>query len=620
MCGITGIHHFDDQRKVDQSILRKMTEKIRHRGPDGEGYFIAQNVGLGHRRLSIIDLSTGDQPMKDENDNVIIFNGEIYNYLELREELIKLGEKFRTTSDTEVILKAYKVWGTNCQQKFNGMWAFALWDDAAKLLFISRDRLGEKPLNYTLTDNSFIFSSEIKGILGYGLTSQPDPQLLEIYFNLGYIPAPYTLFKNIRKLKAGHYIIVKGDSFSEKPYWTLPDITEADLITDEKYVYNEFEKLFQNSVKIRMRSDVPFGAFLSGGLDSGSIVSIMNNFSNNQIQTFTIGFDEKEYDERYLAEIISERFGTNHHEKIVSRESLDSTLEKIIWHYDEPFSDPAAIPTGHLSEFAAKSVKMVLTGDGGDEVLSGYKSYRGEKFALMFQQLPHFLQNNLPAVTANMATMIRGSYRYKINRINRIFTDANSDFTSRLLGKSPLPDCINVKDLLTEDHINVRDLISQCTESCKLNDPFYKLMHYQIQVSLPDRMLVKVDKMSMAYSLETRLPFLDYRLVELMYQVHKSIKLPKFKLKNVLRKTVGKKLPTEILQSPKKGFNVPLREWFKDDLFNDQLNSLNTSDFGLNNSIIKELIKSHKTGSNDCSMILWRIMVYHKWLKSFKYL
>ena len=616
MCGISGIIHFDKERKVNELKLRAMTDQIAHRGPDGEGFFMKDNVGLGHRRLSIIDLSTGDQPMIDDNQNVIVFNGEIYNYLELRDELKQLGESFKTNSDTEVILKAYNVWGVECQNKFNGMWAFALWDHKAQHLLLSRDRLGEKPLHYAVSDNTLIFCSEIKGIINFGVPAIPDPQLLEIYLSVGFIPAPYSFFKNVKKLEPGNCLLVKRNIITKSAYWSLPDIAENDLITDESHICNDFQHLFEDAVHIRMRSDVPFGAFLSGGLDSGSIVSIMKNFSKNQVETFTIGFNETKYDERDLAATVAERFQTQHYEKIVSHDSLGSALEKILFHYDEPFSDPAAIPTGYLCEFASNSVKMVLTGDGGDEVLSGYKAYRGERFAELYQQLPLLLQRSIPTITSRMATQLKGSYRYKINRVNRIVSDANSDFSSRLLGKFPLPGTLKISNLLTQEALSIEDLINDSLATCRFKDPFYKLMYYQLKVSLPDRMLVKVDRMSMAHSLETRLPFLDHRLVELMYKAHKRVKMPNFRLKSVLRKTIGKNLPASVLSQNKRGFNVPLREWINGDIFQEHFESVNHSDFGLNDTAVKSIVSNHKGGNIDCSMMLWRILVYQKWISS----
>ncbi|MEO6837232.1 MAG: asparagine synthase (glutamine-hydrolyzing), partial [Ginsengibacter sp.] len=372
MCGIAGYLHFDKERNSDPALIKKMADIISYRGPDGEGYYVHKNIAFGHRRLSIIDLSTGNQPMfSDDKSIVLIFNGEIYNYIELREELKKSGYSFKTTSDSEVIIQAYREWGIDCQNKFNGMWAFALWDENKQQLLLSRDRIGEKPLHYGIVDNTLVFGSEIKCLFAYGFPQKIDQELLEIYLTLKYIPAPFTFFENIKKLKAGYCLIIRGQDIKEYQYWDLPEIDETNMIENKKEVYENFENLFKDSVKLRMRSDVPYGAFLSGGLDSSSIVALMSKISSFPVETFTIGFKEKSYDERHLALLVANEYRTNHHEHVVEPETFTESLNNIVYHYDEPFGDSSAIPTGYVSKFASSKVKMVLTGDGGDEVLSG---------------------------------------------------------------------------------------------------------------------------------------------------------------------------------------------------------------------------------------------------------
>ena len=308
MCGITGVLNFDREGKTGSAVLNKMTDAISYRGPDGFGYYNHANIALGHRRLSIIDLSTGDQPMFSDDKNIIlVFNGEIYNYIELREELVKLGYHFKTTSDTEVIITAYQHWGIDCQTKFNGMWAFALWDEKEQQLLLSRDRIGEKPLHYAVHENAIIFGSEIKSILAYGVPGIPNTELIEIYLSLSFIPAPFTFYKNINKLKAGYCLVVSGKEVKEKKYWDLPEIDEDKMLADKQEVYKNFESLFTDSLKIRMRSDAPYGAFLSGGLDSATIVALMSENSSYPVKTFTIGFKEKDFDERYLAKLVADK-------------------------------------------------------------------------------------------------------------------------------------------------------------------------------------------------------------------------------------------------------------------------------------------------------------------------
>lgn len=618
MCGITGYLHFDRNRTVSAERIKKMTDVIAYRGPDGEGFYCKNNIALGHRRLSIIDLNTGDQPMfNDDKSIAIIFNGEIYNYIELREELKKFGKVFHTNSDTEVIIRAYEQWGTDCQTRFNGMWAFALWDESNQSLFLSRDRMGEKPLFYTIYDGTLIFGSEIKSLLSYGVPDKINYELLEIYLNLSYIPAPDTFYKNIYKLFPAHYLLLKDGKTQELKYWDLPEIDENKMLSDRKTVYKTFENLFDDSVRIRMRSDVPFGAFLSGGLDSASIVSSMTGISKFPIQTFTIGFDDKHFDERGLAREVSEKFKTNHHEYLVSPDSFEEALEKVIHHYDEPFGDPSAMPTGYVSKAARQNVKMVLTGDGGDEVLSGYTAYQGTKFASHYKLYPAFIRNGLPSILNILSKPVSGNVRYKVNRVVNVLESSNLNFIDRTISKSHST-VIDIKKLLEPLSVpqkSIRDFYDNLLSGCSYKDDFYKLMFLQLKSSLPDDMLTKVDRMSMAHSLETRVPFLDHRLVEFLISVDKTVKMEGYERKSVLRRSIGKRLPSSLLSAPKKGFNVPLRQWFKGDGFDSHLQSLsNNSKDVLHNSYLNEILMKNKNAEGDFGNFIWSLFVLKKFL------
>lgn len=618
MCGIAGLLHLDDQRKVDDIRLKRMSDIIEHRGPDGEGFYINNNVGLAHRRLSIIDLSTGNQPMyNDSREIVVVFNGEIYNYIEVQQELEMLGHHFKTTSDTEVIIRAYEQWGISCQERFNGMWTFALWDNKEKQLFISRDRMGEKPLNYGVFENTFFFGSEIKSIAAYGIELKPNPDMLELYLFLGYIPEPYTFYSGISKLKAGHYLLVKEGNIKELKYWDLPVVDESNLIKDEKKVVEAFSDLFQDSIKIRMRSDVPYGAFLSGGLDSSSIVAMMSEISSKPVETFTIGFNEKKFDERDMALIVASKFKTNHHEHVVELSTFDDSLQQILFHYDEPFSDPAAIPTEYVSKFAGEKVKMVLTGDGADEVLAGYSTYQGEKLVSQYNHLPGLIKNILPKAIDKTAGLFNGNIRYQLNKASRVIHGFNAPFQDRLISKSVKIPVADMKKLAAGSHFPIEQFMSDTLLNCPFKDPFYQLMYYNLKVSLPGQMLVKVDKMSMAHSIETRAPFLDHRIVELMYGIDKDVKVPTLKaVKNVLKKSMETRLPYEIVHRKKKGFDVPLREWFKDNSFDQKLDQ-DFGQYGLNQQYIKTLINDNKQAKADHGTLIWRLMVYTGWLKQF---
>lgn len=619
MCGIAGILHIDRQHSVDPERLHRMTDAIAHRGPDGEGHWIDGQIGLGHRRLSIIDLSTGDQPMQDDSGStVIIFNGEIYNYIELREELVSLGHSFSTESDTEVILKAYAQWGFDCQERLNGMWAFAIWDTDKHQLFLSRDRIGEKPLYWTMHDDTFLFGSEIKAILDYGYPRAWNGESLELYLYFSYVPAPYTFFRGISQLMPGQYMIVRDGIIRTYTYWDLPEIDENDLRTDRESVYREFERLMTDSIRIRMRSDVPYGAFLSGGLDSSCVVAVMSDMSSHPVETFTIGFAEEEFDESPLAQLVADRFHTNHHSRNIAPDTFDQALEQVHHYYDDPFGDSSAIPTGHVAMYARERVKMVLTGDGGDEVLSGYTIYQGEKFAGRYRSLPSIVRTATPAILRGAAGILTGKLRYQANRAIDVSESSNLDFESRLITKLATIRVDTLRRLLGDggsDRIGIREYIADLLERCPYRDPFYKLMYYNLKNSLPNDMLVKVDRMAMAHSLETRVPFLDPRLIEYMVGVDKTVKMEGFERKSVLRRTLARRLPKQICTAPKKGFRVPLREWFKGAGFDTRLESLEALGDELDGDTIRGIVQDTRSGRRDYGGFLWSLFVLRRWLE-----
>jgi asparagine synthase (glutamine-hydrolysing) len=619
MCGIVGIVNNRIEHQVSELLLKKMADVVQHRGPDGEGFFCHKNIGLGQRRLSIIDLESGKQPIFNEDKSIVlVFNGEIYNYIELRESLKKKKHNFYTLSDAEVIIHAYEQWGYDCVNKLNGMWAFAIWDNNINELFISRDRLGQKPLYYTKTKNTFLFASEIKSLIAHGIPLTPNYELLEIYLSLGYIPAPYSFFKNVYKLRAGHSIIIKDGLVTEKKYWDLPEIDEGNMITDKHEVNTTFEYLLRDSVKLRMRCDVPFGAFLSGGLDSTTIVAIMSEISNYPIETFTIGFKEKLFDESHLAQLVASTFKTNHHLNFVNHDSFEQALEKIMFHFDEPFGDASAIPTNYVSSFASKKVKMVLTGDGGDEVLSGYTIYQGEKFSSQYNKTPKFIQKKLSGIFSLLSNFSSGQTRYQLNRINDVLSSSTLSFNERLLTKASWIEKPMLKELLMNHNVySIEDYLSDFFKQCPYQDNFYKLMYYNLKLSLPDDMLVKVDRMSMANSLEARAPFLDYRIVEYMSKVDKKIKLPGYERKSVLKNTIGAILPRSILSSPKKGFVSPTREWFKDKQLEEKLDLLAKSNWGLEKQVISKLIALNKQGLKDYGNFIWMLFVIDSWMTKY---
>jgi asparagine synthase (glutamine-hydrolysing) len=620
MCGIAGILHKDTTHRVDRDTLHCMTRALFHRGPDGEGYYENGNIGLGHRRLAIIDLATGSQPMRSSDGNlVLVFNGEIYNYLELRAELTSLGHRFLTSSDTEIILAAYEQWGFECQQKFNGMWAFALWDASRKQLFLSRDRIGEKPLHYSISDDgTFVFGSEIKSLLAYRSDYKPSTELLNVYLSLGYLPAPHTFYRGIYCLLPGHYLIVKDGCVQDRKYWYLPPINESDMRSDSERIYKEFEETFFDSVKLRMRSDVPYGAFLSGGLDSASVVTAMSQQSSVPVETFTIGFAERAFDERHLAREVAERFGTNHHERLAAPEMFDESLAKVLMHFDEPFGDASAIPVGIVSKIAREHVTMVLTGDGGDEVLSGYTNYVIEKLTHHYKRVPAVIRRGVYSSAELLKEVANGDLRYRINRAERFLRLADSSYSQRAIAKMSTLGPKTIAKLVPDGVSQVRfeDYFCDALAQCRFTDGFYQQMYFNLKVSLPDDMLAKVDRMSMAHSLEARVPFLDHRLVELTYQVHKDVKMPGLRRKNILKRTVGRRLPPSLLKARKMPFSVPLREWFKQEDFNGRLSTLEREDFGLNRPVISEIVKANRLGNHDYGDFIWRLFALKHWMNA----
>lgn len=620
MCGIAGFAHADSARPADAQRLRQMTDVIAYRGPDGEGFHLDGNVALGHRRLSIIDLATGDQPMSSEDGSVTVsFNGEIYNYVELREELASLGHSFRTGSDTEVLLQAYRQWGVDCQTHLNGMWAFALWDRTQRRLLLSRDRLGEKPLHYAVADDTLVFGSEIKSLLAWGIEERRDLQWVQVYAVLGFLPAPHTFYSGIRKLPAGNYLLWEDGRLRTGSYWELPVVPEREMRMDAAAVEAEFAALFADSVRIRMRSDVPFGAFLSGGLDSACVVATMSRHSEHAVRTFTIGFDEARYDERPLARLVAQAFRTSHHDEVVAPDAFGEAAVYVSRHFDEPFGDASAIPTGYVSRSARREVKMALTGDGGDEVLSGYTMYQGEKFAQRYRRWPLPVRTGIPAVLSAVNPLLRGRVRFRADRALGVTRSSLLTFERRLVDKVSWTDPGLIHALIghVPGAVSIGDCVADLMRECPWQDPFYRLMYYHLKVSLPDRMLVKVDRMSMAHSLEVRAPFLDHRLVELLVGVHKDVKMRGMERKSILRHTTARQLPAALLRAPKRGFAVPLGAWFRDGALEHFSGDLIRSG-GLDLPVkpLREALERNRQGEDNVGNLLWALLLLDRFYRA----
>jgi asparagine synthase (glutamine-hydrolysing) len=569
MCGINGFT-FNDEKLIGQMNL-----SIKHRGPDDNGYYCKGNLSFGQVRLSIIDLSfKGHQPMFysksngasnekfnkkfiDESDYSIVFNGEIYNYLELKEELKLLGYNFTTESDTEVILASYDAWGEKCLQKFNGMWAFCINDKTNETLFLSRDKLGQKPLYYSLIDEGIIFTSELKAM--YSLkslikASSVNADAINLFFGLGFIPAPYTIYENISKLEAGHYLIfdLKTNQTKKNEYRIIPDYKPC---YNHKKNKKDVLELLNDSVKLRLRSDVEVGAFLSGGVDSSSVVGMMKKLHNlKMLNTFSIGFEGK-YDETPKINILEKEFRTKHHHKYFNKKDIDCFLEDFFYMYDEPFADQSGFPTNMVSNLASKKVKVSLSGDGGDEIFGGYPKHKIAFFRYRFRKVTPKLIIKLLSKFSKFLLTSKIEFLNKLGVILNILIckdwefdmsfDPNNNFTPEVLNSWYKQ---SYKKLLR---------IMPSAEAVIKHDLFYK--------TLPDNFLQKVDRASMYNGLEVRSPFLDYRFVELSSKLPLKSKTDFKTTKKILREVVKTFIPKEILEDKNKsGFSPPFREWLQE--------------------------------------------------------
>jgi asparagine synthase (glutamine-hydrolysing) len=551
MCGINGFNF------INKKILTQMNDSISHRGPDASGEFSdpKNKISLGQRRLSIIDLSeNGAQPMTYEHQKKVVtitFNGEIYNFQEIKDELISLGYKFKSTSDTEVILASYLEWGKGCVKKFNGMWAFCIFDPQKKILFLSRDRVGKKPLYYYLKDGKFIFSSEIKGILQHKLNLELNKDAIDLYFSLGFIPAPYSIYKNVEKMEQRQSIIfdLKKKTLEKEFYYEWPKFSP---VNNKAKLKKEFDDLMTDSVRLRMIADVPLGAFLSGGLDSSTIVNYAKKMNKN-INTYSIGFDGK-LDETPRIDILKKHFNTKHHHKYFRENDFQAMLKDIFYYYDEPFSDYSMFPTRMLSKFAKEKLTVSLSGDGGDEIFGGYPRYKMAYQMEILRKLPRFIRKLLMFIPISK---LKEGLRLSLLPRNTFYSEARENYYKPKITKKILSE--KLKECLLKTNGNL-------TEAVRLMDiEFY---------TLPDNFLAKVDRASMINALEVRCPFLDYRLVEYSMKLPTKYKVSLFKEKTFFREIISKFLPKEIINKKKQGFTPPIGEWMQKEGYKRELSEI----------------------------------------------
>ena len=631
MCGICGIAHKIKSHSVPPSLVDSMCQTIIHRGPDDQGVFVENNIGLGARRLSILDVEDGHQPLSNEDSSVwAAHNGEVYNCPELREELKERGHIFKSNTDTEIFVHSYEEWGMDFVQKLRGMFATAVWDRKNNKLILIRDRLGIKPLYYTLLeDQTLVFGSELKTILIHPKVKRfLEPQALNIFLTLEYIPAPFSIFKNIFKLPAGHLLVYQGGHVTIKKYWDLePSSPDSSLSqkTNIEFLKEELYTLLKESVRMRLLSDVPLGAFLSGGIDSSAIVGLMRELGTEPLKTFSIGFEDKSYNELDFARSIAREFDTDHHELTLRPQALELT-EQLVNHLDEPFGDFSIFPTFLVSKMAREHVTVILSGDGGDEVFGGYEHYLAQKMAglpLMAasQKILSPLFKGFPPSSKK-----KGAWN-KLQRFNQgySFHPALRHFRWMMFLSQKDKHSLYTEDFKKEiggiRSLHEVDPFSQIFPRLKTYDLINGELFLDLKTYLVDDILVKVDRMSMASSLETRVPLIDHKIVEFLFKLPGHLKLHGLETKWLFKKTMERLLPRENIYRKKEGFSIPIKHWLKTDLrdlMNDTLNEKHiTKDNFFNFSHIKNMMDLHLAGKKNFSHQLWALLVFEIWKEKY---
>ncbi|MBI1940844.1 MAG: asparagine synthase (glutamine-hydrolyzing) [Acidobacteria bacterium] len=630
MCGICGILNLELEPAAHRERIDRMSARLEHRGPDSHGKFELPHVALAIRRLSIIDLETGDQPLSNETGSVtLVFNGEIYNYRELREGLLERGHRFKTRSDGEVIAHLYEERGPDFVRELNGMFAIALWDESAKRLVLARDRAGEKPLFYWLRDRTLVFGSEIKALFEYpGISRELDLEAVNQYFFYGYFPAPRSVYAEVKKLPAAHRMVVERGEARIEPYWRLQEHLcppgRPRLIDWEKRALVEaLRRRLREAAISRLVSDVPLGVFLSGGIDSSTLVATMSELTPGNVNTFSVAFPEKTFNEASHARFVARHFSTRHHEVTADGTSLRDALDFLAGHLDEPLADPAMIPTYLLSRFARQHIKVALSGEGSDELFGGYPTYPGVRLAEYYLKLPRFVRRRLIEPLARLLPVSPSAVPLGLF-LRRFLAHAERDpaerhqiwmgmfspreldrlFSPQWKGPSPPSSVIFAP-------------LAPVMEGARFDETLAEMLYLDFRLYLEDNLLVKIDRASMASSLELRTPFLDHRLVEFAASLPAALKVPRFQMKYVLKKAVEAWLPRQIVYRQKRGFSVPIAGWMRGSLrplLDETLGEEKLKRDGLfDAAFVRRILTEHWSGRADHRKGLWALLCFQLW-------
>jgi asparagine synthase (glutamine-hydrolysing) len=606
-----------------------MCDAIVHRGPDEDGYFVSGPVALGMRRLSIIDLESGKQPVHNEDSTIqVVFNGEIYNYRELKASLEMLGHSFYTRSDTEVIVHAYEQYGAGCFEKLRGMFGIAIWDARLQCLFLAIDRFGIKPLYFAPNRNNLIFGSELKCLLVSGeISREMDFEALSQYFTFGYIPAPQTIFRDVKKLLPGHFLRWTAlDGVKIQPYWDFPKNAASQRHDrSPSQTRQELLEVLKDAVRSHLISDVPLGAFLSGGIDSSVVVALMSQVTKEPVKTFSIGFNDKQFNELDKARLVARHFHTDHHEMIVEPETVD-ILPKLVSHFGEPFADSSALPTYYVSKMAREHVKVALSGDGGDELFLGYTVFQGLEVARYLHKLPSPVRSATRSLLEALPELSQPAFTDRMARWKKRILDSllppdeaykNKLFIAGLPAIIPMLSNGLQQELMACEPYKLLDGYLNDYPTGPGNHPLERFVYAGLKIPLCNDMLVKVDRMSMANSLEVRVPLLDNVLAEFVATIPIQQRFPHWRLKGLLKDTMAGFLPPEILNQPKQGFSIPLAAWFRGDLSGfaqDVLLDSSAARRGFwNLPEIEKMLRTHQAGSKNLGAVIWSMLIFELW-------